>query len=341
MLVLVLVGVVGLSVDLGVVTVAHGELQDASDAGALAAMQALRRGQGRTAARQAAVEVAGANMAVGSAVRLAAADVIFGNYDFNRRRFVAGRNPQNPAAVRVLARRTDNSPGGAVNTLFASLLGIDRTNVAADAIAAVGERELVIVQDVTFSFLEEIEDAKDADATLVSAMSRQDLGGERVGVVRFNEASAVQVPLTDLHGSESSIIGDIDDIQACRTSSARNCAGTHIAAGLNEATAMFRASGNRRAQRVIVLVSDGMPYPPSRRAPAITAADAAFRENINIFTVTLTQEGSGQYGIGGDDAAFNRGLVRGFGRAYHTPNSDDLDELLLQVLREIPVSLVE
>jgi hypothetical protein len=340
--VLVLVGMIGLGVDMSYVVLTRGELQDASDAAALAAMQSLRRGQTQAQARQAAVDVAAANSAGGNDVRLASNDVIFGNYDFDRRRFLPGRNFDNPAAVRVLARRTEGSPGGPVPTIFASVLGIDQANVAADAIAAIGKRELVIVQDITFSFLEEIDDATDADATLVAAMVRQNLGGERVGVVTFNEAASRRLGLTEVHANENVIIDELQSIQACPNSSTRNCGGTHIATGFDEATSLFQDEGESNAQRVIVLVSDGMPYPSNRRGPAIDAANAAAREGINIFTVTLTQESSGgSYGSGGADAEFNRGLVRGFGRAYHTPNSEDLDDLLLQVLREIPVSLVQ
>jgi hypothetical protein len=105
---------------------------------------------------------------------------------------------------------------------------------------------------------------------------------------------------------------------------------------------MFRDRGRDEAQKVIVLVSDGMPNPASRRGPAVAAADRADAEGISIFTVTLTQEGpGGDYGSSGNDAAFNASLVRGFGKAFDTPNSEDLDELLLLVLAEIPVGLVK
>jgi hypothetical protein len=99
-------------------------------------------------------------------------------------------------------------------------------------------------------------------------------------------------------------------------------------------------SDNDNIEKVIVLVSDGMPYPSNRRAPAIAAADSA-DDKINLFTVTLTQEGSGSYGSSGADAAFNAGLVRGYGKAYQTSDSKQLDDLLLRILHEMPVRLAE
>jgi Flp pilus assembly protein TadG len=340
-LMLLLVGVVGLAVDLSYLAFTHGELQDASDSAALAAMHELRRGRSQAQARQSAINLAQANMAAGGAVQLATSDVVFGNFDFDARTFLPGRNFQNPAAVRVVARRTQGSPGGPLTPLFASVLGIGAADVSADAVAAIGERELVIVQDITHSFFDEIEQAKDADSTLVRAMAAQNLGGESVGVVTFNDDSQVNMPITQLHGSERAIDDAIQDIVPCPSTRARNCRGTHIAPGLNEAVDLFRREGRPNAQRVIVLVSDGMPYPNDRRQPAIDAANEAARENINIFTVTLTQENGGSYGVGGDDAAFNARLVRGFGHAYHTPNAEDLDDLMLRVLRGIPIHLVE
>ena len=55
---------------------------------------------------------------------------------------------------------------------------------------------------------------------------------------------------------------------------------------------------------------------------------------------TNTRKG-GSYGSGGADAEFNAGLVRGYGKAYETADAKQLDELLLKILREMPIRLVE
>jgi len=77
------------------------------------------------------------------------------------------------------------------------------------------------------------------------------------------------------------------------------------------------------------------------RQPALEAADRCWRDGISIFTVTLTREQGGQYGLSGADAKFNAGLVRGFGRAYVTPNSKDLTAILVTIANQMPVRLVE
>ena len=141
-------------------------------------------------------------------------------------------------------------------------------------------------------------------------------------------------------GARNTSLGRIATSRPCATASQKNCGGTHIAPGLESATQLFASFGN--AERVLVLVSDGMPYPSNRRQPAINAATAADDAGVNIFVVTLTQEKKGgSYGSGGADAEFNAGLVRGYGKAYETADAKQLDELLLNILREMPIRLVE
>jgi hypothetical protein len=339
-LLMVFLGMVVLGVDLGYVSMVQGELQASADAASLAAVDTLRDGGSHDDAKHAAMALAGKNTAAGEGVTLSIQNVDFGSYDAGTGEFITPPSLAHPAAVRVTAQRGDNAPDGPLDLLFGGLIGQAQANVSGSAIAAIGERHMVIVQDVTGSFRQEIEDAKDADETLVTAMAAQNLGGEDIGLVTFDEAATERLAITPLHANLQQITDTIEDFEACR-SGAPNCAGTHIAPGLDTATSMFQAQSNNQAQKVIVLVSDGMPNPSSRRAPAIAAADRAAAAGISIFTVTLTQETTGgSYGSSGNDAAFNAGLVRGFGKAYDTPNSEDLDDLLLQVLAEIPVGLV-
>ena len=336
----VLTGMAALSVDLSYLYLANTELQIAADAASLAAMDAIRDGKSRPDARRVAVAVASQNQAAAESVELGPEDIVFGTYDFAEDRFERGGVFGNPTAVQVIARRTRNSRGGPVDTIFAGVFGQAQSDVSAAAIASAAERDLVFVQDTTFSFLEEIDQAKGAGITMVRAMAGQNLGGDRVGVISFNEASRRELGMTTVESELPSIVDAIGDIQPCTDNTLPNCQGTDIAQGFNAATAMMRAHRSF-AQKAIVLVSDGMPFPSDRRQPAIDAANAADRAGISIFTVTLTQESSGCIpGTSCDDAAFNAGLVRGYGEAYHTPDADDLDDLLLRVLASMPNRLV-
>jgi Flp pilus assembly protein TadG len=338
-LLFVVLGMCALAIDLSALAVAKGELQNAADAASLAAVSALKSGQTRAEAIAAAQAVAAENAATGQSVQLAAADVTFGSYDadtdtFDKESFA------NASAVRVNARRTSDAPGGAVGLFFAGIWGNRSADLEAEAVAAMRKRDIVIVQDITFSFLEEIEDAKVADAALVNQLATQALAGDRIGLVTFNEAATKDLTLTSVADQQSTILSAVKKIQACSSSRLPNCGGTHIAPGLQAATSILSTSTN--AEKVVVLVSDGMPYPSTRRQPAIAAADAADQESVNIFVVTLTQEkGGGSYGNGGADAEFNAGLVRGYGKAYETADAKQLDNLLLKILHEMPIRLVE
>jgi Flp pilus assembly protein TadG len=325
--------------DLSYLYVSQGELQDAADAAALAAVAELKRGGSRADAVRAAQIVAERNRAAGDHVRLAASDVDFGSYDSGSDTFDSG-GFGNASAIRVTARRTRGAPGGPVGLLFAGVLGQHTADVAAEAVAAMRKRDIVIVQDVTYSFLQEIEDAKHADTMLVNAVARQALAGDRMGLVTFNEAASEDLGLTPVPDQTSTVLSAIRRVTACPSPQVRNCGGTHIAPGFNAGARLFDGD-SVDAEKVLILVSDGMPYPSGRRQPAIVAADRAGDAGVNIFTVTLTQESGGAYGSGGADAAFNAGLVRGYGKAYHTPDAKQLDDLLLKILEEMPVRLVQ
>jgi hypothetical protein len=339
MLLFVVFGMSALAIDLSYLAVTKGELQNAADAGALAAISALKTGQSRSEAVAAAQAVAAKNAATGQSVELASSDVTFGSYDADTNSFEK-ESFSNASAVRVTARRAGDAPGGPVGLFFAGIWGQNSTDLDAQAIAAMRKRDIVIVQDITYSFLQEIEDAKLADAALVNQIAKQALAGDRVGVVTFNEAATKDLTLTSIADQEQTVLNAVKKIQACPNSSQKDCGGTHIAPGIQSATSLFSSSTN--AEKVLVLVSDGMPYPSNRRQPAITAADAADQENVNIFVVTLTQETKGgSYGSGGADAAFNAGLVRGYGKAYETADAKQLDDLLLKILHEMPIRLVQ
>jgi hypothetical protein len=337
-----MLGCVALVVDIGYLYHTRAQLQNAADAAALAGITEIREGGGPWAAEEEAATVAAQNQGAGKSVKLdGAQDVAVGTYDWQQRKFKPGAYGQGSPAVKVTARRTAGSPDGEVNLFFAPILGRNKAGVAAEAVAALHPREVVICQDCTYSFLEEIEDAKVADFTLVATMNDQQISGDRVGLVRFTEVAQRVRSLTPLPEGMPLITSAISGLYACSRSSLPNCAGTHTGAGIREAIRVFQDGSDPHAERVIVLVSDGMPYPASRRQPAIDAANEAAAAGISIFAVTLTHEAGGQYGVSGSDAKFNASLVRGFGRAYDTPDSEELASILATIMHQIPGKLVE
>lgn len=134
----VLIGFLGLGVDMGYLYVVGSQLKNAADAAALAACMHVRSDQ--ATARLAAVNIALANQAAGDPVQLdlnagnsAEGDIVIGVY--NRSTGVFAPTVETPRAVKVVARRTADSLGGNVPLFFGSLFGIGAVDMWRYAIA--------------------------------------------------------------------------------------------------------------------------------------------------------------------------------------------------------------
>jgi Flp pilus assembly protein TadG len=147
--IVVLFGFIGLAMDSGYVQSGAQQLQSAADAAALAGAnrihaEAQSGGSGGTypVTRQAAVDVAAENLAAGDGVLLdlntgntEAGDVVVGRWDSDTGTFTA--TTSSPNAVKVVARRTGSSQGGALDLFFGGLFGAGTSDVSRTSIAAV------------------------------------------------------------------------------------------------------------------------------------------------------------------------------------------------------------
>lgn len=158
----VLLGFAALSIDIGYLYMIRGELQNAADAGALAAAGQLAAfsTDRLTLARQMAVEYAGKNMVLNKSPQLDPdVDVTFGqavlNDATNRFEFV----PNTPVvdSVRVRVRRTSDSANGSVPLFFANIFGKSETDLWADATAILVPRDIAIVADLSASLNDDSE----------------------------------------------------------------------------------------------------------------------------------------------------------------------------------------
>ena len=146
MLVLIF-GFVGLAIDSSHIRATGGQLQDSADAAALAAAEVLGGEVNTPAAltgypttRQKAIDMAAANRAAGEPVRLDAnagnspgGDVVVGLWSPSTRTFVP--TTVAPNAVKIVARRTSSSTGGALPLLFGAAFGAGQSDVTRSAIA--------------------------------------------------------------------------------------------------------------------------------------------------------------------------------------------------------------
>ena len=152
----VIMGFAALAVDIGSMYTVQSELQSVADSAALAAAAQLSGaggGNAQTNATAAANQYAVKNRANGVYTTLGTADIVFGQAAFNgtsgRYTFAAGGNPVD--AVKIIARRADGSQGGALQMVFAQVLGFSRKNMAATAVATLVPRDIVVVIDLSNS----------------------------------------------------------------------------------------------------------------------------------------------------------------------------------------------
>jgi len=151
-----LVGMAALVVDVGVMYNARAELQRTADAAAMAAAAELgdySEGDPLTDARQAAAEFAALNTVTQMGVGLDETDVIFGRayMDEDTGKYTFDETEAFPNAVCIRARRTSDSPTGPVNLFFARIFGIESTDIAASATAALTPRDIAFVLDLSTS----------------------------------------------------------------------------------------------------------------------------------------------------------------------------------------------
>lgn len=127
-LIVVLMGFVGLAVDVGRAQHAKSQLQVLADVAARSAARGIS--DNTTLAK--ANAVATYNAPDGGAITFSAGDVVTGNWNSGTKTFTAGGTPAN--AVRVTAART-TAKGNALPMHFLRLLGNDTADVAASAVA--------------------------------------------------------------------------------------------------------------------------------------------------------------------------------------------------------------
>jgi hypothetical protein len=139
--ILVIIGLVGLAIDMGHLAVVGQQLQIGADAASLAGVRHVRTDIAAT--RAAAVDLGLANSAAGSPIQLmsndanaADGDIVVGRFDRDTGTFDPDATSRN--AVKVVARRTDTSLGGPVSLLFGPAFGVDTANMARRAIAMIG-----------------------------------------------------------------------------------------------------------------------------------------------------------------------------------------------------------
>ena len=365
-------GFAAVAIDSSYVTLAFIQAQAAADAGAHAAMVEMRTGGDVESAQQIAELIVNENNLMGAAALVDIdQDVLFGGWDYDTREFDESASFVN--AVQVNVRKTDDSPNGAMDTLMVKMFGVRYTEAQAQApsTAAIRFRDIIVVQDVTGSFAQEMGDARAADLLFLDTITENDNPGDRIGMVTFVGAAEEWTELSFLESEYSTVYNQWSNLDWCNRSywpwyyygppyyhyapQMMDCAegqtgsywyydsGTNQGAGLDLAVEILTDDTSLYSLKTIVLVSDGRPQcVPSTpacdsavAAEGVVAADLAEDEEISIFTVSFNET------YNATQSAYMESLVRGYGRFYETPDSEDLEGILEEIARSVPIALVE
>lgn len=225
-----------------------------------------------------------------------------------------------------------------VPLFFGPLFGIQTASIHADAIAFAPKRDVVIVQDVSGSMSgTPLNQAINADRTLVSQMQTQNMPGDRVGVVAFDNTVVATLGLTPLAGSGA---GTVDSFIAGLSTGNT----TNIGAGINQANAFFAANGSPvpSVERIMIVVGDGSnccQNVGTLDANTNAAADTADNTHeVDLYTIYFAANGNN---CNNQTATFLAGLIRNRGTFSCAPNGTQLTQMLIDIVTGVPMRLVQ
>lgn len=256
-----------------------------------AAMAAAPELPDQAAARAAALDYVERNMpAAKHGTVLTEEDIIFGNWNVGSQVWTRNGTPVN--AVEVVARR-DESNDNTLELFMAPVIGKDSLNIQTSAVAYSAPDtawDVVLVQDVTGTFIDEIDQAKIAAETLVNCVSNS-LVNSRMGLTTFSGPATgpgrprvvmprghsyrrngnqwpqhhTYSPLDKLsNGSHKQDL--LDEITAISIPGWQNIGnhtfGTNISAGIESAVDQLKSytPDDGIVGQAIVIVSDGQPW---------------------------------------------------------------------------------
>lgn len=344
----VLIGFVAFAVDLGYISMVKNELRAACDAASLAGASGLPVSPAE--ARRRAIEIGEQNIVNGKPIEIRDSDIELGTWNASTKQFsaLAGSSEATATAVRITARLSADR-GNQVNLIFAPLLGQKTAQMKISAVAGFSYgADLVIVQDITSSFADELEDAKAGDLALVTDLYNGGNGLSYVGIVAHTGWGKTLALLQPISTNFATLSGIITSLKHCGNPGMPPCSGTDPASGIEEAIKVFNDSSyvSRGGAKVIVLVSDGEPTNNSNGShPTLNAtqlltlaqqkADEAWAQKIHLYVVFFNRDNS-------QPAADRlRTLIRGRGDFVQVTNAADLPAALRSITKKLPTQIVQ
>lgn len=151
-LMVILLGMLAFSVDLGYVLVAKTQLQTAADSAALAA--AATMGSLTANSNQNAKTYAGMNHIGNTGVVIKDSDIVYGNWDSTK--VGTTTDPFTPSATGIgnavkVTARADSTTSGAIPLFFGPIFGQKTLNTSASSVATTNPRDICFVVDLSGS----------------------------------------------------------------------------------------------------------------------------------------------------------------------------------------------
>ena len=360
-MVLIVAGMAAFVVDLGYLCVVQTQAQAAADAAALAGARGLTTSLTQVVTD--AQNCASLNVANNQQVTLQSSDIVVGTWNLATQTFSASSgtvvNGLNAVQVTVNLTATRGNP---VSLFFANVFGVSSANITASAIAGVKRWDVVLDQDITPSFADDLPYAVQGQQEILADFNQYSPTSE-LGVVQFTGWGSTWASLQPVGSNYSTLnatIGNLKDSLSPSTTAYNvyggtatsiavttltpNNSDTDLSTGIQQSFNMltdpnYLAGIPPETSRAIIIVSDGenVPSPygqhPSSRYTANQlntlsqqAASAAWAQGISIFVI-LYYHGSDSSA----DTALLKSLVRGQGTFTQVTDGSSLPSTLNQL----------
>jgi len=358
-------GAVAFCVDVAYMQLSRTQLRIATDAAARAAGEALSRSQTLEDARQAARDVAAANLVAGAPLLLDDEDIVPGAVTRSANgswTFAADGVPVN--GLRVSGRRTADSPSGSVRLFFGRIFQVFQFEPTHHAVVVRMDRDICLVVDRSSSmklYLTDTEDVMSSSdprfcqpphgvhsgtgpysrwSALVDAIDvftdtlATTTPQEQVALVSYASGGTWCSLVNNETDLDRSLTGDLSQVTSAVSAISSRVfnGGTKIGAGIERGTQVLTNPATARpfARKTMIVMTDG--YQTSGVSP-VTAAEAAASLGITVHTIT--------FGTDPDHPQMQEVAAAGGGQHFHAASAAELQQVFQEIALALPVLLTE
>jgi len=328
------VGFASFAVDFGSAQLAKSQLRAAVDAATLAGGSGMSISPATARAR--AKAIAASNIVNGAPLTLLDSDIELGTWNASTGQFTVlnGNNESKANAIRVNGLLAAGR-GTGVNLAFMGSISNRKTidlKVSSIGAAAVDAVDLMLVQDVSGSFTNEISIAKTGDTALLNSLNTTG-SKSSFGITVFTGTAKTVTSPTGVVNNIGPLRSSLNSLSVGGNGMPAIISGTDIAAGMEKAIAALNSYSSSNNNRTMVIVSDGEPsaslfgahpfYSANQLlALAQSDADTAWAAGINIYVVFWNSSNDTRA------AANLRSLVRGKGTFIDVTDPADLPDAI-------------